>query len=115
MSRFRVLGGRPPCCRLLVVLTLALAAAGCAGENPPGDTTAPGPVTGLNVRADSSTDTSVALHWTNPTGADFTGVMIRRAVGAMAPATATSGTLVTDLIDEEVPYIVDTGGGLLVE
>ena len=81
---------------------LSLAATGCAI-----DRTAPGPVTGLNVRADSSTDTSVSLHWTNPTDADFTGVMIRRSTGATAPATATSGTLVMDLIDDPVGDIVD--------
>jgi len=108
VSRFRVLAGQPSRCRLLVVLMLSLAAAGCA-ETAPSDITAPGPVTGLNVRAGSSTDTSVALHWTNPTDADFTGVMIRRSVGAIAPATATSGTLVRDLIDD-VPYVVDVGG-----
>jgi hypothetical protein len=109
VSRFRVLAGRRSCCRLLVVLMLSVAATGCADETAPKDITAPGPVTGLNVRADSSTDTSVALHWTNPTDADFTGVMIRRSVGAIAPATATSGTLVRDLIDD-VPYVVDVGG-----
>jgi hypothetical protein len=85
-----------------VVLLLSLAAAGCAS-----DRTAPGPVTGLNVRADSSTDTSVSLHWTNPADADFTGVMIRRSAGATAPATAASGTLVMDLIDDPVADIVD--------
>jgi len=93
-------------------LMLSLAAAGCAGETVAKDVakdiTAPGAVTGLNVRAESSTDTSVALHWTNPTDADFTGVMIRRSAGATAPATATSGTLVRDLIDD-VPYVVDVG------
>jgi hypothetical protein len=88
---------------------LSLAATGCSDETPPGDRTAPGPVTGLNVRAPSSSDTSVALHWTNPTDADFTGVMIRRAVGATPPAMPTSGTLIRDLIDE-VPYVVDVGG-----
>jgi hypothetical protein len=94
---------------LLVVLTLSLAATGCSDEKAPSDITAPGPVTGLNVRAPSSTDTSVALHWTNPTDADFTGVMIRRAVGITPPATPTSGTLIRDLIDE-VPYVVDVAG-----
>ena len=103
MSKFRVLTGRS-CCLLM----LSLAAAGCAGETVAKDVAAPGAVTGLNVRAESSTDTSVALHWTNPTDADFTGVMIRRSAGATAPATATSGTLVRDLIDD-VPYVVDVG------
>jgi hypothetical protein len=104
VSSFRVLAGRPSCCRLLVVLMLSLATVGCAS-----DRTAPGPVTGLNVRVDSSTDTTVSLHWTNPTDADFTGVMIRRSLGAVAPATATSGTLVMDLMDD-VGDIVDFGG-----
>ena len=89
-----------------MALMLSLAATGCAHEKTPSDITAPGPVTGLNVRASSSTDTSVALHWTNPTDADFTGVMIRRSVGATPPATPTSGTLIRDLVDD-VPYIVD--------
>jgi len=94
---------------LVVVLMLSLTATGCADDKAPSDITAPAPVGGLNVRASSSTDTSVALHWTNPTDADFTGVMIRRAVGATPPATPTSGTLIRDLIDE-VPYIVDISG-----
>jgi PKD domain len=80
-----------------------------APTTPPADTTAPGPVTGLWVKADSSTDTSVALYWVNPTDADFTGVMIRRAVGPTPPATVTDGTLVRDLIDD-VPYVVDVTG-----
>ena len=109
MNSFRVLAGRTARCRLLVVVMLSLAAAGCAGQKTSSDITAPGSVTGLFVRADSSTDTSVALHWVNPTDADFTGVMIRRSEGATAPPTATSGTLVTDLIDD-VPYVVDVGG-----
>jgi hypothetical protein len=74
------------------------------------DVTPPAPVTGLNVAAGSSTDTSISLHWTNPsilTNADFTGVMIRRQLGASAPATVSDGALVTDLIDD-VPYVVDT-------
>ena len=109
VRRFRVLAGSPSCCRLLVVLALSVAATGCADERASKDITAPGPVTGLNVRAESSTDTSVALHWTNRTDKDFTGVMIRRSVGATSPATITSGTLVRDLIDE-VPYVVDIHG-----
>jgi plastocyanin len=53
---------------------------------------APGPVTGL--AATVLNDTSIKLAWTNPGDADFTGVTIRRAPGATAPATATSGTSV---------------------
>ena len=108
MSRFRVLTGRPSC-RLLVVLMLSLTAAGCADEAVPSDITAPGPVTGLRVAADSSTDTSISLHWVNPTDADFTGVMIRRALGSTPPATHMNGDLVRDLVDD-VAYIVDVGG-----
>ena len=105
MSKFRVLAGRS-CCLLM----LSLAAAGCAGETVAKDVAAPGAVTGLNVRAESSTDTSVALHWTNPTDADFTGVMIRRSEGAIAPATVNDGTLVMDLINDPVAYVVDHVG-----
>jgi len=71
---------------LLVALTLSLTATGCADETVPSDITAPGPVTGLRVAADSSNDTSISLHWTNPTDADFTGVVIRRALGSTSGA-----------------------------
>ena len=55
---------------------------------------APGPVTGVTVTA--ATTSSITLSWTNPTSANFTGVMIRRAAGSTPPATPTSGTLVID-------------------
>ena len=58
------------------------------------DTTAPGPVTA--VSASNPTTTSLTLSWTNPTDADLTGVMIRRATGTTPPTTPTAGTLVTD-------------------
>jgi hypothetical protein len=45
-------------------------------------TAALGPVTALTAAV---TATSIALAWTNPTDADFTGVTIRQAVGATAP------------------------------
>ena len=57
------------------------------------DSTPPGPVTGLTATPAS---TSVSLSWTNPTDADFAGVMIRRAQGMTAPASPTAGTLVVD-------------------
>ena len=60
---------------------------------PPPDTTPPAPVTALSS---SVTASSVTLSWTNPTTADFTGVMIRRATGTTPPASPTAGTLVTD-------------------
>ena len=55
---------------------------------------APGPVTGVTVTA--TTTSSITLSWTNPTSANFTGVMIRRATGSTPPATPASGTLVID-------------------
>jgi alpha-tubulin suppressor-like RCC1 family protein len=58
----------------------------------PKDVTAPGPVTNLNAQTDSAT--SITLTWANPTAADFTGVTIRRQVGAVAPASAITGTAV---------------------
>jgi len=54
---------------------------------------APGPVT--NVAAIPSS-TSIALSWSNPTDPSLSAVMIRRAVGAIAPTSATAGTLVSD-------------------
>jgi peptidoglycan/xylan/chitin deacetylase (PgdA/CDA1 family) len=52
-----------------------------------------GPVTNV---AGVPTSSSIALSWTNPAGASLAGVMIRRALGATAPASATAGQLVTD-------------------
>jgi len=60
----------------------------------PLDVTPPGPVTDVNVL--QGVGSELALSWTNPTDADFTGVMIRRAVGPTAPASPTQGTLVTN-------------------
>jgi hypothetical protein len=54
----------------------------------------PGLVT--NVRA-TPNSTSIALSWTNPTAASFTGVMIRRAPGSTPPATPAAGILVADV------------------
>jgi IPT/TIG domain len=51
---------------------------------------------------------SVHLAWTNPTDADFAGVMIRRNPGASPPANPTSGTLVT-LTDPKTDSYVDAG------
>jgi hypothetical protein len=57
---------------------------------PAAKSAAPGPVTGLNSSAVSSSQ--LTLSWTNPTTAGFAGVVIRRAVGAVPPATPTDGT-----------------------
>ena len=64
-----------------------------------------GPVT--NVIATPSS-TSIALTWTNPTKASLTGVMIRRAAGAVAPTSPTTGTLVTDAAKPATSF-ADTG------
>jgi PKD domain/Fibronectin type III domain len=75
------------------------------------DITPPGPVTNAQVSVVSVGDTFLSLSWDNPTGpssSDFTGVVIRRQVGAIAPATVNDGVLVVDLTDL-VPYVVDTG------
>ncbi|SDI91049.1 IPT/TIG domain-containing protein [Frankineae bacterium MT45] len=69
------------------------------------DVTAPAPVTGMTATPGS---TSVVLTWTNPTDADFTGVMIRRAAGSTPPATATAGTLVKNTSAPLTSY-TDTG------
>ncbi|HEX4015252.1 MAG TPA: IPT/TIG domain-containing protein [Frankiaceae bacterium] len=70
------------------------------------DTAPPGPVTAVTAAGAPS---SVALKWINPTDADFAGVMIRRAVGAAAPASITAGTLVADIA---APNTTTTDSGL---
>ena len=60
----------------------------------PADHTAPHAVQGLKVS--EVTLDSATLSWANPGDADFTGVTIRRAVGATAPGTPSSGTPVAD-------------------
>jgi hypothetical protein len=72
--------------------------------NPPNT---PGPVTGLSAIGVS--DTSIALAWTNPTDASFTGVTIRRAPGASAPATVTDGTSVSVPASATATSFTDTG------
>jgi hypothetical protein len=59
------------------------------------DTMPPATVSGLSVTP-SGAHTAV-LSWTNPTTTDFTAVMVRRQVGAVAPSTPTAGTLVADV------------------
>ncbi len=70
------------------------------------DTTPPGPVKGVTA---TPTTTSIALSWSNPTDADFAGVMIRRKSGATAPTSPTDGTLVTTTNTTTTSYI---NGGL---
>ena len=52
------------------------------------DTTPPGPVTTLTATPQSTT---ANLAWQDPTDPDFAGVVIRRAVGPVAPASPTAG------------------------
>jgi|GEM_PF-4122879 len=67
----------------------------------------PDPVWDLS--ATTVTATSATLEWTNPTNPDFSGVMIRRSVGAVPPASPTAGTLVTD---KAAPATTHTQTGL---
>ena len=70
-----------------------------ADSSPPAAVTAPKAVGAPN---------SVTLSWTNPTDADFTGVMVRRAVGTTAPASPTAGTLVSD-VSAPAATVTDSG------
>lgn len=54
---------------------------------------APSPVTGLV--ASDQTATGLKLTWVNPTNPDLASIIVRRAAGATAPATASAGTGVT--------------------
>ena len=54
----------------------------------------PPPVTGVIA---TPATTSITLSWTNPTAVSVTGVMIRRAPGAVPPASATAGDRVADV------------------
>ncbi len=66
-----------------------------AGHKPTRDSTPPGPVTELSMTGNSTH--SISLSWTNPTDADFAGVLIRRAAGDTPPITAKDGALVAVL------------------
>jgi len=66
----------------------------------------PLPVSNVQVTAESST--TITLSWTDPTSEGFTGVIIRRAAGDVAPPTATSGTAVTTT-DATTTTYQDTG------
>ncbi|MEP7194103.1 MAG: PKD domain-containing protein, partial [Actinomycetota bacterium] len=71
------------------------------------DVIAPGPVTALSASAIA--DTFIDLAWANPIDPDFTGVTIRRALGATAPATATDGTPVAVPASGIATSFTDTG------
>jgi len=71
-----------------------------------GDTTPPGPVTGLGATAG---DTQVQLAWTNPGDADLAGIRVLRKTGSY-PTSPTDGTVVLD--DSVAPFatsVTDTG------
>jgi len=57
------------------------------------DQTAPGAIT---QAAAATTTSTVKLSWVNPKDKDFQGVVIRRALGGVAPQSPTGGTGVTD-------------------
>lgn len=69
------------------------------------DLTATGPVTALAT--DTITNTSIKLVWTNPVDADLSTIIVRRADGATAPASATAGTGVAVVGHPET--VTDTG------
>ncbi len=79
-------------------------------EPPPPDTTAPGPVTGLQTSG--VTTSSVVLSWTNPGDGDFAGVLIRRTVGSVPPSSPTDGVLVADVAAPDESF---TDSGLAAE
>ncbi|HWX27199.1 MAG TPA: Ig-like domain-containing protein, partial [Steroidobacteraceae bacterium] len=56
------------------------------------DTTPPGPVTALRI---VPADDGLHIEWTNPSDADYAGVMIRRSEGDTPPSSPASGTLIT--------------------
>jgi hypothetical protein len=56
--------------------------------------TTPSPVTAFQTT--TVTTTTVGLSWVNPASGDFTGVLIRRATGPVAPATRADGVQVVD-------------------
>jgi RHS repeat-associated protein len=62
------------------------------------ETKAPSPVTGVGVA--DNTGSAIALSWTNPTGPDYQGVVVRRAVGITPPSSPTEGTLVGETSDK---------------
>ncbi len=65
------------------------------------------PVTALSVTAVALT--SITLGWTNPTNAGFTGVTIRRSIGAVPPADPTAGTAVPVPLSKTAVSFTDTG------
>ena len=70
------------------------------------DTIPPASVTDVTT---SSTDyVRTVVSWANPTTADFTGVRIRRAIGAVAPASPTAGVQVADTAKATKSF-ADTG------
>ena len=70
------------------------------------DATPPGPVTSLSVG--TRTTSRIGLSWTNPVDVDLAEVIVRRAVGATAPATPSSGDAV--ILDSlTASWVDDTG------
>ncbi|MHA7271798.1 S-layer homology domain-containing protein [Arthrobacter sp. TMT4-20] len=61
------------------------------------------------VTAYAATPTTVSLRWANPASSAYTGVLIRRAAGNVAPASPTEGVAVSDV---PVPKTTVTNTGL---
>jgi protocatechuate 3,4-dioxygenase beta subunit len=87
----------------------ATASTTASGRSHPGtlhkpgrDTTPPAPVTELRMTGNNAH--SISLGWTNPTDADFAGVLIRRAAGDTPPITAADGTLVATLSSRQTAF-----------
>jgi Regulator of chromosome condensation (RCC1) repeat len=70
------------------------------------DTTAPGPVAGLQNTG--RTSRSVSLSWTNPADADLVEIVVRRAEGGTAPGSPLTGAPVA-LGNSTADSVTDTG------
>lgn len=76
---------------------------------PPPDTTPPPPVAGLTLAVNAANQApSIALTWTDPSSTDYTGVIIRRTVGATPPQSPIDGTAVADVAAPGASFI-DSG------
>jgi hypothetical protein len=67
--------------------------------------TAPGPVTTFTA---TPSDGAVALSWTNPNAVGLADVVVRRSVGAVAPASPDAGQLVTVVAAPAHGYVDNT-------
>jgi Fibronectin type III domain len=109
MSAFVHCGGRWAPCRWSRALAVAACLVTVAAVTLPiqvASAAAPLPVSNVEVTGESST--AISFSWTDPGSVGFSGVIIRRAVGYVPPASATSGTAVTTT-DAMTTSYQDTG------